>query len=740
MKEPALIWLGEKLDGPDLAECGGKGANLLLLAAAGMPVPDGYVIKTAAYRSFLLHNEQDPKSWIADGSVFETGSFPGELARDILRAGVELGKDSSQSPLLAVRSSATVEDLKNASFAGQGESFLNVPVPPGLDDLANEPLLLAVRRCWASLWSGRAQHYLMADKTPPPQMAVIVQLMIPCTVSGIAFSVDPLDGSPFVVVEAVSGLGDKLAAGEVSGERYRVRRGERIPGAGAGPDSLLKAGQLERVVELALAAEDRLNGPQDIEWGFWKDKLYLFQSRPVTVRSSGFFSDHIPDDVYTWTGGFFNERFPRPVSPLGWTVLQELLVPLALADPLRFLGVHPAGMPPLIKLYRGHPYANVKAFQMLYAVFPDRFLPADAYRYFPDGDTSLRLRVSYPRSIWSPRTFFSLALTFLLQPAQASPWHNYKTWRRFERRHTAVLSELKHRAAGKDGEDPNVLWAMHLAAQKLNRDLLGLHRWSLTMADLSFTVLRWLLVKWVDEGESETDVMAATLVTGIPSYSLQLNAALNRLAAGQIKVQSFLQEYGHRSFDLDLAHPTFADDPSQVERLARQLDRPGMKRENLHERAKSRLEVERRCLTLLSKWQRPIFRNALMLARKYMELRENQRFVWQKTLAFQRQLYLRLGRLWLEQPEDIFCATLDEVKTSVLVGSPIPRELIAMRCAELHKLEEEHRRAPELCYPPFLRGESPISCNQPKAANRYTGLPVSPGVARGPVRIVLSPD
>jgi pyruvate,water dikinase len=152
------------------------------------------------------------------------------------------------------------------------------------------------------------------------------------------------------------------------------------------------------------------------------------------------------------------------------------------------------------------------------------------------------------------------------------------------------------------------------------------------------------------------------------------------------------------------------------------------------------MEKENECLTVLSVWQRPIFRNILMLSRKYMELRENQRFVWQKTLAFQRRLFIHFGRLWLERPEDIFCATLEEVKAAVLDGAPVPNELIGIRCAELHKLEEEHRRAPDISYPTFLQGDNPISYSRAETANRYTGLPVSPGIGRGPVRIVLSSD
>ena len=731
MSSSLLFWLGQT--DPiefDRSLLGGKAANLALLAAAGLPAPPAFCLTTAAYRAFLAHNGLSSHSAESDLiAAFAGAALPTELLDELTAAVARLSLPGGS---LAVRSSATIEDLAAASFAGQGESVLGVQ--------GDTEVVAAVRRIWSSLWSRRAQDYGPAQPARTtgrsPEMAVLVQQMIPCELAGIAFSVDPLDGAPAVVIEAVAGLGEALANGSVSGVRYRFERNRLGMSRMEEAEDLLSPVQIEQIADLALAAEVHFGEPQDIEWGIRQGQLFLFQSRPITVRSTGFFTEHLPGDDALWTGGFFNERFPRPVSPLGWTLLRELLEPLALIDPLRFLGVRPANLPPLlVKLYRGHPYASVQAFQMLYAVFGDRLLPADAYRFFPDGDVSLRHAVPYPRSIWAPRTFVSLAAAFLRQAGAASPWHNWRRWARFERRHQQVLARLE-----RDLElgRPAVqhLWDLGRQAQELNRHLLELHRWSLTLADLTYTILQRLLAAWYGDAVW----VAADLCAGLPSYSLELDEALGQMAAGKLGQERFLRRFGHRGFDLDIAHPTFADEPGQIHQLLERLGPPyAGAGPDIAGRRRQRQSVQTAVEARLVFWQRPIFRHVLRLAQTYMQLRENQRFVWQKTLAFQRRLFLRLATAWLDRPELIFGATLAELDAAVHGRNPLPRELIAARCAELHRLEEEHRQAPSLTYPPFLRGNQPLSASAEPEGRHLQGLPVSAGLGRGPARVVLSP-
>ncbi|MFB3777733.1 MAG: PEP/pyruvate-binding domain-containing protein [Bryobacteraceae bacterium] len=628
-----IAWLdGEGDASPEVL--GGKGSRLAAMARAGFPVPAGFCVTTRA-------------DWEAAPALEEA----------IRQAWRRLGVDS-----VAVRSSATTEDLPSASFAGQQDTYLSVR--------GEEAVLDAVARCRESLWNERAVAYrnALAADAEQPRMAVVVQTMIPADVAGVAFSMDPVTGAARPVIECTTGSGP-------------LRQ------------------DLARQLTKALAGLERLfGGPQDIEWGFWEDRLYLFQSRPVTACATGFFTEDLPGDDHLWTSGFLNERFPQPVSPLGWTLIRELLEPLAIRDPLRFLGYRPPENLPLTKLYQGHPYVNVHVFQVLYKRFPKRLLPEDARRYFPEGNTDLRKQAAYPSSLLNPRIAASLLWNFLRDPANCSPFHNFRVWERFTLEHDAAMAAL---VGGEESVED--LWRRMERAQALNARLLAIHRWSLTHADVLYSLLR----------RSLGGDLAARLVAGLPNKSVELNAALAAVKT-ESDWRAFCEAYGHRSFSLDIYRPTFAETPEEVLRLA-----------SGGERERPRLQVRQRTGAGLGTW-------LIAAVQRYMILREEQRFYWQKTLALQRTLALRMGRL-LPPGEDIFFATMDELRHAAR-GSPLPQEAISRRKAEFIRLE----RSAGADYPAFLRGSQPV-WEQQEEGDVLCGQPVSPGTARGAARVLLTP-
>jgi len=670
---------------------------------------------------------------------------------------------------LAVRSSATTEDMPDASFAGQGETYLNVGAGELLD---------RIRDCWASLWTARAISYRQrAGGAPsPPEMAVVVQAMIPCDAGGVAFTADPLGGDA-VVIEAVRGLAEAVVQGTGQVTRYTVDRRSlayRQEGAAGGGDVLTPA-QVRLVAETALALEAHFGGAQDVEWGLWHGELVLFQCRPVTTEAERFFTQVIPNDDYLWTGGYLNERFPRPVSPLGWSVVGGLTEELAFRAPLRYLGYPHLDRLPLTKLYRGHPYTNVAVFQILYKVFPDALVPGDAARYFPDGDTGLRRQAPYPRGLLDPRFVGSMLVHLARDPANWSPLHNYRYWARFAARHERAMAGLAQRLED-DAADLDDLWAIVEAAQRWNRELLGIHRWSLMAADLAVPLLGRLVDRWVGPGRRAG--LSARLLSGLPNKSLELDQALRQLAGetgpGAADLRDFMARYGHRSFSLDIYQPTFADEPGQVLRLlelAGQSPDPAARvagRESA-ERAVSAAVAARP----LGRLKLLIFNRVLALARHYVTLREDQRFAWQRTLALMRRVFLCIGEQLaagglLAQAGDVFFATYEEVGALVRLAQPQPdagrpqpdagletRQAIAARRVPFERLQREFELAPHLTYPAFLRGNRPLeaSGNRPLEAsgNRpleatsggertcWQGVPVSPGLVRGSVRVVLTP-
>jgi len=322
-----------------LNQVGGKGANLAKLAQAGLPVPGGFLIATPAYRAYVESNHLDAViesvlARLADGatidltlleaasdeirSAFTSGEIPEALTAAILTAYQAMG-----SPLVAVRSSATAEDLPNLSFAGQQDTYLNV---------ARDSLLRAVIGCWASLWTARAIGYRarnhissrsnIASRSTIPGignntgdsdddtigLAVVVQEMVQSEASGVLFTANPLTGMRAEsVVDATLGLGEALVSGQVEPDHYVVASvtgaiRERTVGTkalvirgveGGGTESItdpagattpaLTDEQVRQVVALGQRVQTLYGGvPQDIEWGWADGKLYLLQSRPIT--------------------------------------------------------------------------------------------------------------------------------------------------------------------------------------------------------------------------------------------------------------------------------------------------------------------------------------------------------------------------------------------------------------------------------------------------------------------------
>ncbi len=265
----------------DRNRAGGKAATLGELAAHSFPVPDGFVVTS----------EPD--------------------AHEILTAAAALGDVP-----LAVRSSAVAEDLAEASFAGQYESFLNVR--------GSDALLEAIRLCEESARSERVQQYLAARVRQPVQcIPVLVQRMVAADTAGVAFTADPVTGERgHVVITAARGLGERVVAGEAAGDEWVVADGQTT--CRRCNEAAIDAIQAAAIASLARRVEAHLGSPQDIEWASASGELYLLQARPMTA---------LPEPV-EWRPPFtgywmrnlrLGEWLPEPVTPLFQDWLLERL-------------------------------------------------------------------------------------------------------------------------------------------------------------------------------------------------------------------------------------------------------------------------------------------------------------------------------------------------------------------------------------------------------------------------------
>lgn len=306
----------EEIKKEDIASAGGKGANLGELTRAGIPVPPGFVILSNAYFAFLVehhlrvklhqllstHDVHDPRQLETVAKKCQhlilQSEIPDEIASEIFTAYHKLGSHTA----VAVRSSATAEDLPDASFAGQQESFLNI--------VGDANVLVKIRQCWASLFGARSIFYRVEKKFDHFKVgiAVPVQQMIQSEVSGVMFTVDPISNDrDKIVVEAVWGLGDYIVQGVVSPDHYLVRRssGEIIT-KNVSKQDIMEVRSIHGVKEVKVSSKNREKQkisdqiiteigqlgkkihnhyffPQDIEWAYAKKKIYITQSRPITT-------------------------------------------------------------------------------------------------------------------------------------------------------------------------------------------------------------------------------------------------------------------------------------------------------------------------------------------------------------------------------------------------------------------------------------------------------------------------
>ncbi|MBB5081750.1 PEP/pyruvate-binding domain-containing protein [Nonomuraea endophytica] len=322
--------------GADLASAGGKGASLARMARAGLPVPGGFHISTGAYRAFVagFRDELDPADPERVAGVFARHAVPEEIAAEVREAYAALGEDVP----VAVRSSATAEDLPDMSFAGQQDSYLNV---------RGDALLEAVKRCWASLWNARAIAYRDQHGVPHDDvaLAVVVQELVDAEASGIMFTADPITGDrDTTVINASWGLGEAVVGGHVTPDTFTITHGAvtrattaektvmtvRTP-TGTGdrpvPDELRRAPVLthREAVELAaLGARVReLYGvPMDVEWARHDGAYAILQARPITgLRRTEEWNDSLKGD-YLWTAGNFGEAIPDVMTPITWSFVR----------------------------------------------------------------------------------------------------------------------------------------------------------------------------------------------------------------------------------------------------------------------------------------------------------------------------------------------------------------------------------------------------------------------------------
>lgn len=354
--------LWRKLDGgaAAAAEVGAKAASLDRLVALDAPVPTAAAITVAAYRqvatssnlsAFLEHLPPtvDAGDLQEDEGRVDDAFLQVALPDEVMKACEAAYEYASAGEAVAVRSSATAEDLAGASFAGQYRSFMGV----GLADLER-----AVRLCWASLWAPGARAYRHAHgiSSRDVAMGVIVQRLVVAERSGVAFTVDPTGAEPERIrIEVVRGMGERLVSGRITPQVFHVRRHDCSAVETGAPQFL------PDLARWARRAEEAFGCPQDIEWSVASGGLHLLQARPITFPKTGdgFDTPPVPDATFTTAG--IDEMLPGTLPPLVWTMNGPLLED-AFASLFRALGTRPRGLTqPMVGRFAGRAALNLSA-------------------------------------------------------------------------------------------------------------------------------------------------------------------------------------------------------------------------------------------------------------------------------------------------------------------------------------------------------------------------------------------
>jgi pyruvate,water dikinase len=406
----------------DLKVVGGKAANLGELVNR-FTVPKGYVITTPAYKHFLEYNQLSDlirKSLsaidYADYPSIEKhaksiqeyilkGKLPPQVADEIKMKYNRLGFQD-----VAVRSSATAEDLQAASFAGQYESFLNVK--------NTEQLLQSVRQCYASLWSSRAISYRHQNKIRQDkvELAVIVQEMVSARSAGVLFTRNPISPEQNqMLIESNFGLGESIMAGRCTPDQFIVRKSGRrreenfsivdkrigkkglavkekkVRGNGgteyvelSEEENAAASLTNQQILELSRVGsriENHFGSPQDIEWAIdQSNKVHVLQARPITsLRKTA------PEDDVLWSRGYADDYWNDPVTPLYFELLGDPLTKVVNMELNSIMGYKRMD-DQLLKLYNAHVYFNLKVLRRkVENEIPGMVRNEDVLNYFPEG-------------------------------------------------------------------------------------------------------------------------------------------------------------------------------------------------------------------------------------------------------------------------------------------------------------------------------------------------------------------
>ena len=786
-----------------LERVGGKGASLARLVSAGLPVPPGFHITTAAYRRFVTENglqEQilaavsivavDKPATLEEASeriatLFAQSAMPDDIADAIRRAYAELGGDELP---VAVRSSATAEDLPEMSFAGQQETYLNMR--------GDAMVLDAVKRCWASLWTARAIGYRARHDIAPQDvsLAVVVQALVPADAAGILFTANPLTGArDQVMINAAWGLGEAIVGGQVTPDTVlvdktsetimeqqisekdvmtvRTHEGtheEPVP-ADRRTKAVLSPAQATELTRVGAQIEHLYGQPMDIEWALQDGDVFVVQARPITALPDAQRASEslltvqaeawkLPNPRGKYTRNSVIELLPDPLTPL----FETLGLPAVARATKEIMEEVRIG-----SVFAGDVFVAIND----YAYYDLSFTPAETAKLvlslprifilFPGLLGTSRQRWEAAHSAyaelvrrWQATDLSATPATELLKGAQAIAYE-------------AGLYYISIQS----GILPAAYISEMMFTQVYNRLLKGRKNASAPTA-LTFMLgfdsapmqaekSLYDLARWVRQQESLASALESMsgeqFATAYRQRAEREGASSEAWQAFWQRIDEHLERFGHTIYDLDFAKGVLTEDPAPLLEtlkffLSGQAPDP-YKRQASAEAA--RREATRQVVSRLRGYRLRTFQRLLERAQRYAPLREDALadagLGWPILRQMLREIGQRLvSRDAIKTADDVFWLRLPELEevASKLDAGQAPANSQAV-IAERHATWERERKLTPPAALPIKGGAKflgidfgelmPARLDQPEG-DVLKGIAASPGSVTGLARVIHGPE
>lgn len=763
---------------------GAKAANLIRMRQAGLPVPHGFCIPAAACREHLTARLQSQitaaLTRLKNATLDEKRNILADLRRTItdapldgaLRDLVENHYRMLAADMVAVRSSATAEDLPHQSFAGQYDTFLNVG--------SADECFRCVKKCWASLWTERAYHYRRRNGIEHlhVEMAVIVQQMVNADVSGVIFTADPITGDiNNIVIEAARGLGENVVQGKTTPDRFVLKKptlkmANRSP---AQPDGIpcIDDSTAESLAQLALKVERLFDCPQDIEWAASNRRIWLLQARPITTLQQP--TERTPKDRLIWSSFPAQEVLPDVVTPATKSVLDATID--SLVQPVFNTLCIDRCDHPIYDCIAGRAYFNASIWITVIRSIP--FAGRYDFMKAAGSDSGLQKIINIAEEM-SPEDFPPIKFNkfrFLLK----LPFLAVRIFLAGSAKGEAFIADGIARNERNRQLDLASLTTEQITAccSDLVEDVREFFAGIFYLLNVfaAFPALEFLCRRWFNEPAcagrlvaglgNMTDAEAALdlwrlaqKTNAIPELRKRLldketwadiatALADNPDAAPFLEAwDDFMRNHGHHCRgEIELANPRWSERPDYILGLVRSHLSSIEQTNPIDSHVKAanhRRRLERDCRNRLKNpIKRFIFNRLLIRAQKGSVWRENIKSELIKPLFVMRKMLLELGKRLcsnstLDNADDIFFLRIEELESVAKgVANFNVKQRIAARREEHDKWTAMTppntivgRFVPEDCAPDLIQADAPL----------LNGLAVSPGTATGKARVILRTD